>query len=112
MTSERRQHTRLPRQEHVKVDVVTDGVPTSAEVFDCSSRDFSLRGIRLHGDHPIDLGSHVDMTVHMKATKTDYHLTGKVKWVTVTTENEHLAGVELVDTSSEDMTKWQSLFES
>lgn len=110
MTEERRQHTRLPRQEHVKVDVITDGVPTSAEVFDCSSRDFSLRGVRLHGDHPIDLGSHVDMTVHMKATETDYRLTGKVKWVTVTTENEHLAGVELSEESSKDIADWQGLF--
>lgn len=110
MNEERRQHTRLPRQEHVKVDVVTEGVPTSAEVFDCSSRDFSLRGVRLHGDHPIDLGSQVDMIVHMKSEKTDYRLTGKVKWVTVTTENEHLAGVELSIDTSKDIQQWQSLF--
>lgn len=110
MTAERRQHTRLPKQEHVQVDVTTEGIPTSADVFDCSSRDFSLRGVRLHGDHAIDLGSRVDLTVHMKSDGKDYQLSGKVKWVTVTTENEHLAGVELLENESADMEKWRALF--
>ena len=110
MVEERRKHNRTPQEELVKVDVVSDEKPSESMVFECNSRDFSEKGIRLHGHQKLDLHSHVNLVVHMSEHKQDYSLAGTIKWVTETTEHEILAGIELSDGQTTDLAKWQSLF--
>jgi|GEM_PF-2584779 len=110
MVEERRMHVRTAQEELVKVDVVSDDHPGETMVFECNSRDFSQKGIRLHGHTLFDLNSHVNLVVHMSAEKQDYNLEGTIKWVTETTEHEVLAGIELQGDSSTDLSRWQSLF--
>jgi hypothetical protein len=110
MIKEKRQHLRTRHEESVKVDVISEGATEPPVTLDCFSRDFSHKGIRLHGHTTFNLNSHVNLVVHMSAEKRDYKLHGTIKWVTETTEHEVLAGVELLPNQGSDLTHWQAKF--
>jgi len=110
MNIERRQHQRKLQQERVVVNAVTADKQHQAFEYECSSRDLSAKGIRLHGNHPLELNCELDLQVHLQNAHMDYSLTGVVKWVTETTEHEHLAGVELDSARAGELSRWQSLF--
>ena len=110
MIEERRKHIRESRQEKVIVNVITCEKESKEISFECLSKDFSAKGVRLHGHQGLDLNTKVNMIVHLLSHKRDYSLAGQVKWVTETTENEQLAGVELLDMEGFDLAHWQELF--
>lgn len=110
MTAERRRYQRVLGEELVKVDVVSDDNPEQLMIFECNSKDFSSKGIRLHGHQSLALNARVNLVVHMSAHQLDYRLTGLIKWVTETTEHEILAGIELHEENESDIEKWQVLF--
>jgi len=110
MQQERREHTRELQQEHVKVDVISKESPKQNLRYDCFSRDFSKSGVRVHGNQSFELGTHVQLVIHMSEQKKDYSLQGVVKWFTETTEHEVVAGIEFDNTHSSDLEDWQKLF--
>ena len=110
MNIERRRHQRKLQQERVIVNVETADEQHQTFEYECNSRDLSPTGVRLHGDHALKLNSTLDLQVHLQNAHMDYSLTGVVKWVTETTEHEHLAGVELDSTRAGELSRWQSLF--
>lgn len=110
MTEERRLYARVAGEELVKVDVVSDDNPAQLMIFECNSKDFSSKGIRLHGHQSLELNAQVNLVVHMSEHKQDYNLAGTIKWVTETTEHEVLAGIELSGDDATDLEKWQVLF--
>ena len=111
MVAERRQAYRFPGKEQVKVDVISEDAPNQTLEFECFARDLSKQGIRLHGHQDLQLHAELSLKVHMKDKNQDYQLSGKIKWVTETTEREVIAGVELSDEDSQDWQQWQKLFD-
>lgn len=108
---ERRAHAREIQQEQVKVDVVSQENPSEVLTYDCFSRDFSISGVRIHGSQSFELGTEVNLVIHMSDVKKDYGLQGTIKWFTETTEHEVVAGIEFNQERSTDLQDWQKLFE-
>lgn len=108
MTDERRAEARQVQNEAILVDVSLIG--EKPIVFECSAKDLSPQGVRLHGEQLLKLNSQVDLLVRMPSKQENYRLTGVVKWITETTEKEHLAGIQLSDNIHTDVNEWKKLF--
>jgi len=105
---EKRSSVRRLEKGTVHVDVMA--TPDSVIRYEGSMRDISLNGIRLHGKHPIEKNTTIDMLVEIESTDSKYNLSGNVKWVTETTENEFVAGLELIEGKDADMVAWKTIF--
>ncbi|WP_444994830.1 PilZ domain-containing protein [Aliikangiella sp. IMCC44359] len=110
MIDERRKYARILREEPIKVDVLCNEHFNSPLVFECSSKDFSAKGVRIHGQHPVPLNQDVEIVVHLGKEDKEFILSGKIMWTTETTENEHVAGIELSDNQETDIDNWRTLF--
>jgi len=113
MFEEKRSRSRRSQDAQVHVDLVRGTTETTQTTirFEGSMWDFSSDGIRLHGKHNLTKGASLELVIEFEADQTKFHLAGNVKWVTETTEHEFIAGVELDQSSSPDITKWQEKFE-
>lgn len=109
MSQERRVELRKNHQQPVLISATLENQNQPVE-FTCSSRDISKNGIRLHGKSMFELGVRLNIHVHLDAQSGDYQLLGIVKWVTETTEKEHLAGIQLLPESGTDFQRWQATF--
>ena len=110
MTDERRKSIRISQREIVQVELVIENTNIPPLFFECSSRDFSKQGIRLHGHHPLERDIDVNLMVHMESENRNFNLSGTIKWVTETTEKEYLAGLYLSDSNDTDIDEWHMLF--
>jgi len=112
MMEEKRSSVRRSENGAVHVDVlaVSDQASNSIIRYEGSMRDISLNGIRLHGKHALEKGSILELLVELESNDSKYNLSGNVKWVTETTENEFVAGLELVEGKSSDISAWQAIF--
>ncbi len=113
MYEEKRSHSRRSQNAQVHVDLVkasNESIQTAIR-FEGSMWDFSSNGIRLHGKHLIIKDANVELLVEFESDHFKYSLMGDVKWVTETTEHEFIAGVELDQSNSPDINKWQEKFE-
>jgi len=108
MMEEKRSSARRSENGAVHVDVLAES--NSVIRYEGSMRDISLNGIRLHGRHPIEKNSKIDMLVEVESNDSKYNLSGSVKWVTETTENEFVAGLELIEEKGSDMVAWKAIF--
>ena len=108
MMKEKRSSARRMENGAIHVDVLS--TPDSTIRYEGSMRDISLNGIRLHGKHPIQQNSIIDMRVELELTNSKYSLSGSVKWVTETTENEFVAGLELLEGKNADLAAWKAIF--
>jgi len=83
MGAERRTEARQEQEEHILVNIASIGQEPMD--FECSAKDLSPKGIRLHGETLLKLNSEVDLVIRWGAKQKDYRLTGVVKWITETT---------------------------
>ena len=110
MFQEKRSSVRQNKNAAVHVDVISNTNHSDEPVrYEGSTKDISQQGIRLHGKHPIEKGQLVELMVELEADHSQFRLKGDVKWVTETTESEYIAGLKLLDSSS-DFAKWQAVF--
>ncbi|PCI69041.1 MAG: hypothetical protein COA86_06245 [Kangiella sp.] len=110
--SEKRTFTRIATIEQVHVDILK----ASNEKVDDKIRyegvlkDVSSNGIRLHGKHRLEKDAQLDLLVEFESNHSQYQLTANVMWVTETTENEFIAGLELDGDKTTDLESWQKRF--
>ena len=112
------------RGDNIRED---ERIPTSTQVFvviyDCAKdpslegtslrgmmMDMARNGMRLESKMEIPVGSIVSMTVAHHGTPVTFsHLTGEVRWVSHTTETNHIG---VVIFNIEDYKKWRDHFSS
>ncbi len=112
MVEEKRNFPRQLQNEQVHVDILkasNEQIDTSIR-YEGRMKDISHNGIRLHGKHPLKKDSTLELLVEFEEDHSKYNLSGCVKWVTQTTENEFVAGLELSDTDNTDILKWHQKF--
>lgn len=111
MLEEKRGYPRQSLQGPIHVDILemSDQDLQSSVRFEGAMKDISQSGIRLHGKHPLSKNSILELEVEVESSRVKYSLKGNVKWVSETTENEYVAGLE-IDSSSQDFTNWQNSF--
>jgi len=112
MVEEKRNHPRRSQNGQVHVDILTASNESIEEVirYEGAMKDISPNGIRLHGKHPLEKNAVLELMVEFEADHSKYNLSGSVKWVTETTENEFVAGLELTENDSKDINSWRSNF--
>ncbi len=109
MVAEKRLNLRTESDETVRVKVITDK-PLEHKDFRCRISDLSATGLRLFGEVPLQQGMTLGLLVEVKGQPRRYTLNGKVQWITSTTENEFIAGIELMESPVSDYKVWRELF--
>jgi len=109
MVDEKRLSSRKESDETVRVKVITDK-PLEHKDFQCRISDLSDSGLRLFGEVPLQQGMTLGLLVEVKGQPRRYTLNGKVQWITSTTENEYIAGIELIESPVSDYNVWKELF--
>lgn len=110
--SEKRSHPREVTNEQVHVDIVNasnENIDDSIR-YEGALRDVSRDGIRLHGKHRLEKSTQLDLLVEFESNHSKYRITANVMWVTETTENEFIAGLELDAEKTTDLQSWQKRF--
>ena len=112
MVEEKRGYPRQSQQGPIHVDILdmSDQNLKSTVRFEGAMKDISKSGIRLHGKHPISMGSTLDLVVEVESSRVKYSLKGNVKWVSETTEHEYVAGLA-IDAESQDFSNWKKSFD-
>lgn len=112
MVTEKRAFPRLAQHGQVHVDLLKESnKKNDASIrYEGAMRDISPNGIRLHGKHPLEIGSELELLVELEDNHTQYNVSGRVKWVTETTEHEFVAGIELMQNNSQDFIDWHNSF--
>jgi len=112
MVEEKRNFPRHLQNDRVHVDILhaSDQQIDTSVHYQGEMKDISHSGIRLHGKHPLTKDAILELLVEFETDHTKYHLFGCVKWVTVTTENEFIAGLELNDKGT-DVGRWRKQFQ-
>lgn len=109
MNNEKRRSIRRSQSGQVHVDVSEAGVRDSHR-YEGAMKDISKNGIRLHGKHPIEKDTMLKLVIEFEQDHSQYSLAGSVKWVTETTEHEFIAGLELQESNSKDISEWREQF--
>lgn len=108
--SDRRQHTRHPRDERVIVQIVSsthDTLPPGT-IVRCSTKDVSARGLKIQLDQKVPEGFHLELWVEVSNRPSKFFLSGEVKWCEVLDEaTRYLVGVELHEADTKDFKLWQ-----
>ena len=109
MNTEKRSSARRSQSGQIHVDVV--GANGSERTrYEGAMKDISKTGVRLHGKHPIEKNAMLELLIEFEQDHSQYNLSGSVKWVTETTESEFIAGLELQESISKDISLWRKQF--
>jgi len=111
MIEEKRNFPRYSQNGRVHIDILnaTHQSTNSKIRYEGTMKDISNNGIRLHGKYRLEKNSVLELLVEFEADHSQFNLSGVIRWVTQTTENEFIAGLEL-DKQSADASQWQDKF--
>lgn len=112
MVNEQRCQSRYDLADQVHVDILyaSNEEITEKIRYEGTIKDVSSNGIRLHGKHRLEKDATLDLSVELEKDHSVFNLSGMIKWVTSTTENEYIAGLKLVNNA--DISRWQGHFSS
>jgi len=107
--TERRRHPRVDVAWAIYIEVVGRGSRSEADntILRCETVDISVGGLRVRVPEPIPQGSKLNIAVPLEQWKQSLELCGKVMWAREAEDGSgHWLGLELEDSSPEDMRKW------
>lgn len=106
---ERREYPRIAVERAIYIEVASRASRSEADstIFRCETVDISVGGLRIRVPEPIVQGSKLNIGVPMDEWKENLELAGEVMWVgRADDDNGYWVGLQLEDTSREDMEKW------
>ena len=107
--TDRRKHPRVDVERAIYIEVVQPGSRSEAHntVLRCETVDVSVAGLRIWVPENVPAGSKLNIAVPMEEWKENLELVGKVMWSRpAETQSGYWLGLELEDSSREDMEKW------
>lgn len=107
--NERRKHQRIEVVKAIFIEVIRPGSRRESEntIVRCETVDISVSGLRIHVPEHIPQGSKLNIAVPMDGWKQNLELVGEAKWVKPVEEGAGFwVGLELHDSSREDMHQW------
>ena len=113
MTVEQRTHERHPREEAIFIEVLAASNDDAKDnlTLRCTTRDISEKGLKIHSRYPFIVNSILELLINFESGGYKFLLTGEVKWVENPTEDDYLAGFELIDAEHSDFLVWRRMFE-
>ncbi|MDQ7050775.1 MAG: PilZ domain-containing protein [Enterobacterales bacterium] len=112
MQHEKRSHARQNPETSIifTIDNTVDGIQQAEIRLEGKSKDISATGLRIHGKHAVEKGQQIKLWVEIAQASHKFQLVATVKWVTQTTEDEFVAGLEIDEDKSEDHLEWLAQF--
>ena len=109
--TERRKHQRIHIERAIFVEVANPDSRTEADnqILRCETLDVSVGGLRIWVPEPVAEGATLNIAAPMEDWKENLELVGKAMWVREaddTGKPGYWVGLELQDSSREDMAKW------
>jgi c-di-GMP-binding flagellar brake protein YcgR len=108
--SDRRKHQRVDIQQAIYVEVVKRGSRSEADntIIRCETADISAAGLKVWFPIMVAQGTRLNIAVPMEGWKENLELIGQAMWVRDAEEKDegYWVGLELEDSSLEDMQKW------
>lgn len=107
--SNRRRHERVEVAQAIFIEEIKKGPgkKTSGEVIRCETVDVSVQGLKIHVPTELKAGSKLNIAVPQDGWVENLELQGEARWVRPATDgNGFWVGLELQDTSRENMEKW------
>jgi len=109
--TDRRKHQRIhiERAIFVEVDNPNSRTESGNQIMRCETVDVSVGGLKIWVPEPVEEGATLNIAAPMEDWKENLELSGKAMWVTAGDEADRggfWVGLELMDSSREDMEKW------
>ena len=111
MSSDKRRHPRLPREEPLSIRLLIPGEKAGDSPLQIygSSIDMSASGLQLQLDHELKPGQALEVWIVLVDDHDAYNLTGQVTWSKPAENGGHVAGIAL-DLDGPDIRAWDELF--
>ena len=109
MLSERRKHPRINVVKAIYIEVVKPGFRPESEntILRCETVDVSVGGLLVRVPEAIPSETRLNIAAPLGDWTEDLQLFGKAKWSKpVENSDEYWVGLELQDSSPDDMMKW------
>ncbi len=109
-TSNQRLEPRILSEITIFVETYSSpsGEEQSANIVISKTIDLSANGVQVVMDHPIPIGSILQLCVDFGGDPIRYHLIGEVRWVRKTQSNRHfLVGFQLLDSDGCQIEDWK-----
>lgn len=109
--TERRKHQRIHIERAIFVEVENPDSRTESgnQIMRCETVDVSVGGLKIWVPEAVEQGATLNIAAPMEDWKENLELSGKAMWVTPVEEPDRggfWVGLELMDSSREDMEKW------
>jgi hypothetical protein len=106
---DRRKHPRYQVEKAIYVEVINRNSRSEADniIIRCNTLDISVGGLRIWAPESVPQGCPVNIAVPADEWKENLELVGKIMWVKeADNETGFWVGLELEDTSHENMERW------
>lgn len=109
--TERRKHQRIHIERAIFVEVENPGSRNEAgnQILRCETVDVSVGGLKIWVPEAVEQGATLNIAAPMEDWKENLELSGKAMWVTEVDDSDrggYWVGLELMDSSRQDMEKW------
>ena len=112
MVTERRKHERYSVERAIYIEVVRPGFRRESEnpILRCETVDVSVGGLLLRVPQAIPAGCTLNIAAPLDDWTEELALVGQAKWSKpVDGSSDYWIGLELQDTSRDDMVKWHAV---
>lgn len=112
MDIERRKHARIGVERAIYIELVRPGFRPESEnpILRCETVDVSVGGLLLRVPQAIPNGCTLNIAAPLGDWTEELHLAGQAKWSKpVQGSGDYWVGLELHDTTREDMVKWHEV---
>lgn len=112
MSQEQRRDERHFREEKIYIEVLSSSGAEADDnlMLECTTRDISARGLKIQSNYPFIISSILELLINFESGGYKFLLTGEVKWLEEVSEEDFLAGFELIEAEHSDYIVWQNMF--
>ncbi len=112
MNTDKRKQTRHPREEVIFIEVLSASSQSEQDniLLECTTRDISSDGLKIQSKHPFILDSILELIISFESGGYKFLLTGQVKWCETLSNDECLAGFEIIESEHSDFLVWRNMF--
>lgn len=112
MSNEKRRQTRHDREESIFIEVLAASGQSDNDnvILECTTKDISKDGLKIHAKYPFIIDSILELLISFESGGYKFLLTGQVKWFDQLSDDEYLAGFELIEAEHSDFVVWRKMF--
>ena len=112
MSNDKRKQTRHDREESIFIEVLAASGQSENDnlILECTTKDISKDGLKIYAKYPFIVDSILELLISFESGGCKFLLTGEVKWFEQLSDDEYLAGFELIEAEHSDFVVWRNMF--